>query len=56
MYLIKMSDVEAVGPPVGAVAVILKENTLLTVVIDGSWTTGAASTDEVMVNGYAAKF
>ena len=56
MYFIKISAVEAVGPPVGAVAVILNENTLLMVVIVGSWTTGAASTDEVMVNGYAAKF
>ena len=55
MYLIKMSDVEAEAPPV-AVAVILNENTLLTVVIDGSWTTGAAAADEVIVNGYVAKF
>ena len=55
MYFILMSDVEAVAPPL-AVALILNSNTLLMVVTDGSWTTGAASSDEVIVNAYPAKF
>ena len=50
-----MSYDDALAPP-RAVAVNLNLNTLLAVVIDGSWTTGAASSDEVMVKAYPAKF
>jgi hypothetical protein len=52
---IRMSYVEALAPP-WATAVILNLNILLEVVISGSWTTGAAETDEVMVIGSPAWF
>jgi len=53
MYFIAISYVEAVASP-KAVAANLNLNILLTVVIDGSWTTGLAVVEEVIDNACPA--